>query len=237
MDIQAANSAPQSLITERYAYGEVRRTTVNGRRHYEGEGRFLPSVTTIISHTKTEKDQEGLQKWRARVGEEAAEEIKKQAASVGTAMHKFLECHIKGIGYDDITNIGIIGKRMAKVIIEKGLHVMDEYWGCEVPVYYPTFYGGTADCTGVWSNKPAIIDFKQTNKPKKEEWIEDYFVQLAAYAMAHDALYKTNIEAGVILMASRGLTLQTFTLTGDRLDDCKYKWLKRCEKYYGTMDN
>ena len=232
MDIQAAKPGLQSLITERYAYGEIRRKTVNGRRHYEGEGRFLPSVTTIISRTKTEKDQEGLQKWRARVGEEAAEEIKNQAALVGTAMHKFLECYITGVGYDDITNIGIIGKRMAKVIIEKGLHVMDEYWGCEVPVYYPTFYGGTADCTGVWAGKPAIIDFKQTNKPKKEQWIEDYFVQLAAYAMAHDALFKTKMEAGVILMASRGLTLQTFTLTGDRLDDCKYKCLKRCEKYY-----
>ena len=232
MDIQAAKPGLQSLITERYAYGEIRRKTVNGRRHYEGEGRFLPSVTTIIGRTKTEKDQEGLQKWRARVGEEAAEEIKNQAALVGTAMHKFLECHITGVGYDDITNIGIIGKRMAKVIIEKGLHVMDEYWGCEVPVYYPTFYGGTADCTGVWADKPAVLDFKQTNKPKKEEWIEDYFVQLAAYAMAHDALYKTNIEAGVVLMASRGLTLQTFTLTGDRLDDYKYKWLKRCERYY-----
>ena len=232
MDIQAAKPGLQSLITERYAYGEIRRKTVNGRRHYEGEGRFLPSVTTIISRTKTEKDQEGLQKWRARVGEEAAEEIKNQAALVGTAMHKFLECHITGVGYDDITNIGIIGKRMAKVIIEKGLHVMDEYWGCEVPVYYPTFYGGTADCTGVWAGKPAIIDFKQTNKPKKEQWIEDYFVQLAAYAMAHDALFKTKMEAGVILMASRGLTLQTFTLTGDRLDDCKYKGVKRGEKYY-----
>ena len=173
MDIQTTKSGQPSLITERYAYGEIRRRTVDGRRHYEGEGRFLPSVTTIISRTKSEKAQEGLQKWRDRVGEEAAEEIKKQAALVGTAMHKFLECHIKGIGYDDVTNVGIIGKRMAKVIIEKGLHVMDEYWGCEVPVYYPTFYGGTADCTGVWADKPAVLDFKQTNKPKKEEWIED----------------------------------------------------------------
>ena len=70
-----------------------------------------------------------------------------------------------------------------------------------------------------------------------EEWIEDYYIQLAAYAMAHDALYKTEMQAGIILMASRGLSFQMFTIDGQRLDDYKYKWLKRCEKYYGEMDN
>ena len=231
MDTQKTNK-PISLITERYSYGDVKRKKVNGKRHYEGEGKLLPSVTTIISATKTEKDKEGLRAWRDRVGEETAEAIKNQAASVGTAMHKFLECHIQGIGYDDITNIGVIGKRMAKLIIECGLPSMDEYWGTEVPLFYPTFYGGTADCTGVWREQPAVIDFKQTNKPKKDEWIEDYFIQLAAYIMAHDALYKTKMQAGVILMASRGMNLQMFTINGQRLDDYKYKWLKRCEKYY-----
>ena len=231
MDTQKTNE-PISLLTERYSYKDVKRKTVNGKRHYEGEGKFLPSVTTIISATKTEKDKEGLQKWRDRVGEETAEAIKNQAASVGTAMHKFLECHIRGVGYDDMTNIGIIGKRMAKLIIECGLPSMDEYWGCEVPLFYPTFYGGTADCTGVWRNQPAVIDFKQTNKPKKHEWIEDYYIQLAAYIMAHDALFGTKMEAGVILMASRGMNLQMFTINGQKLDDYKYKWLKKCEKYY-----
>ena len=231
MDTEKTNK-PISLLTERYSYKDVKRKTVNGKRHYEGEGKFLPSVTTIISATKTEKDKEGLQKWRDRVGEETAEAIKNQAASVGTAMHKFLECHIRGVGYDDMTNIGIIGKRMAKLIIECGLPSMDEYWGCEVPLFYPTFYGGTADCTGVWRDQPAVIDFKQTNKPKKREWIEDYYIQLAAYIMAHDALFGTKMEAGVILMASRGMNLQMFTINGSQLDDYKYKWLKKCEKYY-----
>ena len=231
MDTEKTNK-PISLLTERYSYKDVKRKTVNGKRHYEGEGKFLPSVTTIISATKAEKDKEGLQKWRDRVGEETAEAIKNQAASVGTAMHKFLECHIRGVGYDDMTNIGIIGKRMAKLIIECGLPSMDEYWGCEVPLFYPTFYGGTADCTGVWRDQPAVIDFKQTNKPKKHEWIEDYYIQLAAYIMAHDALFGTKMEAGVILMASRGMNLQMFTINGQKLDDYKYKWLKKCEKYY-----
>jgi len=231
MDTPQTN-APISLITERYSYGDVKRKTVNGKRHYEGEGKLLPSVTTIISTTKAEKDKKGLQRWRDRVGEEKAEAIRDQAASVGTAMHKFLECHIKGVGYDDITNIGIIGKRMAKLIIECGLPSMDEYWGCEVPLFYPTFYGGTTDCTGLWRGRPAIIDFKQTNKPKKDEWIEDYYIQLAAYIMAHDALFGSKIEAGVILMAARNMTFQMFTIDGQRLDDYKYKWLKRCEKYY-----
>ena len=179
-----------SLITAKYPYGDVRRKTVNGRRHYEGEGKFLPSVTTILSQTKTKADLAGLERWKQRVGTEQAEAIKNQAASVGTAMHKFLECHIQGVGYDDQTNIG------------------------------------------VWRGQPAIIDFKQTNKPKIEKYVQDYFMQLAAYAMAHDALYGTKLEAGVILMASRGMNLQIFTINGDRFDDYKYQWLKRCEKYF-----
>ncbi len=222
----------KSLVTERYPYKDVRRKKVNGKRHYEGEGKFLPSVTTIISATKDEADQKGLQAWRNRVGEETAEKIKNQAATVGTAMHKYLECHIKGVGYDDQTNEGVIGKRMAKVVIEKAFPFINEIWGTEVTMYYPTFYGGTADCVGLWHDKPAIMDFKQTNKPKKIEWIEDYFVQLAAYSMAHDALFGTKMEAGVILMASRGLEFQMFTIDGQRFEDYKYKWLKRCEKYF-----
>ena len=234
--VMQKNNAPKSLITERYSYGDVKRKTINGKRHYEGEGKFLPSVTTIISTTKSQKDKEGLLRWKERVGETEAEAIKSQAASVGTAMHKFLECHIKGLGYDDQTNIGIIAKRMAQLIVRNALPSMDEYWGTEIPLYYPTFYGGTADCTGVWREQPAVIDFKQTNKPKKEEWIDDYFTQLAAYCMAHDALYGTEMKAGVVLMASRGMDLQMFTINGQRLDDYKYKWLKRCEKYYNEHD-
>ena len=222
----------KSLITERYPYAEVKRKKVDGKRYYEGQNKLLPSVTTILSASKSEEDKKGLDAWRNRVGKETAEEIKIQAASVGTAMHKFLECHIQGVGYDDITNIGVIGKRMAKLIIEKGLPSVTEYWGTEVPLFYPTFYGGTADCVALWHDKPAILAFKQTNKPKKEEWIEDYYIQLAAYAMAHDALYKTEMQAGIILMASRGLSFQMFTIDGQRLDDYKYKWLKRCERYY-----
>ena len=235
MDIQA--NKPISLITEKYSYGDVKRKTVDGKRYYEGEGKLLPSVTTIISKTKDERDKKSLQAWRDRVGEETAEAVKSQAAAVGTAMHKFLECHIRGIGYDDVTNIGVIGKRMAQLIIEKGFPFIEEYWGTEVPLFYPTFYGGTTDCVAVWNDKPAIIDFKQTNRAKREEWVEDYYIQLAAYAMAHDALYGTKMEAGVILMASRGLSFQVFTIDGQRLDDYKYKWLKRCERYYGEMDN
>tara|TARA_R110000796_G_scaffold122468_1_gene236820 strand:- start:170 stop:877 length:708 start_codon:yes stop_codon:yes gene_type:complete len=221
-----------SLLIDKYPYHEVRRKTVNGRRHYEGEGKFLPSVTTILSNTKKKEDLAGLERWKQRVGAEQAEAIKNQAASVGTAMHKFIECHIQGVGYDDQTNIGVIGKRMAQLIIRSALPGMNEYWGTEVTLYYPTFYGGTADCVGVWRDQPAIIDFKQTNKPKEERYVQDYFMQLAAYAMAHDALYGTKIEAGVIMMASRGMNLQMFTINGDRLDDYKYQWLKRCEKYY-----
>ena len=227
----------KSLITERYPYAEVKRKKVDGKRYYEGQNKLLPSVTTILSASKSEEDKKSLDAWRNRGGEETAEAIRNQAASIGTAVHKFLECTIKGVGYDDITNNGVIGKRMAKVIIDKAFSSIDEFWGTEVALYYPTLYGGTTDCVGVWNGRPAIMDFKQTNKPKKAEWIEDYFIQLAAYSMAHDALFGTKMEVGVILMVSRALEYQLFTIDGQRMDDYKYKWLKRCEKYYGEMDN
>ena len=132
----------KSLITERYPYAEVKRKKVDGKRYYEGQNKLLPSVTTILSASKSEEDKKGLDAWRNRVGEETAEAIRNQAASIGTAVHKFLECTIKGVGYDDITNNGVIGKRMAKVIIDKAFSSIDEFWGTEVALYYPTLYGG-----------------------------------------------------------------------------------------------
>ena len=147
-------------------------------------------------------------------------------------MHKFLEHYIIGSGYDDLTELGQKAKTMAEKIIDVGLTPVEEWYGSEVTLYYPGLFAGSTDLVCLHNGKETVVDFKQANRPKKEEWIDDYKMQIAAYAMAHDALYKTNIEAGVVLMASRGLTLQTFTLTGDRLDDYKYKWLKRCERYY-----
>ena len=78
---------------------------------------------------------------------------------------------------------------------------MEEIWGSEITLYYPGLYAGATDLCGIYEGRESIIDFKQSNKPKRREWIEDYFVQLAAYAMAHNHVYDTKIQSGVILMS------------------------------------
>ena len=89
----------------------------------------------------------------------------------------------------------------------------------------------------------SIIDYKQTNKPKKQEWIQDYYLQLVAYALAHNEVYKTNIRKGVVLMCVKPDTdemgnlltepqYQEFTLEPSEFDYWEQEWWKRLELYY-----
>ena len=79
------------------------------------------------------------------------------------------------------------------------------------------------------------MDFKQSNKPKKAEWVEDYYLQLTAYALAHNELFGTNIREGHIFMCSRDLTYQQFDLWPDDFDDWSERWWNRCEEYYSKF--
>ena len=120
-------------------------------------------------------------------------------------MHKFLESYILGVGYDDLTPIGQEAKPMAEKIIDEGLLPVEEYYGSEIMLYYPGLYAGSTDLVCKHNGLDTIIDFKQSNRPKKEEWIEDYYLQIAAYAMAHDAYYGSSIEQGVIMVCTPDL--------------------------------
>ena len=147
-------------------------------------------------------------------------------------MHKFLEHHILGTGYDDLTEIGQKAKAMADKVIEIGLAPIEEYYGSEVTLYYPGLYAGSTDLVCIHNGKDTVVDFKQSNRPKKEEWIEDYFMQIAAYAMAHDYVHKSNIQQGVIMVCTPDLYYQEFKLDGAELRRWKHKFLKRLDMYY-----
>ena len=140
------------------------------------------SVTTILKATESEEKKKSLADWAARIGEEAAEKIKDDAAVRGTAMHKILEKYVLEGGYLDSTKVGQNAHNMAIRVIEQGLCNVSEYYGIECTLFYPGLYAGQTDMVGVHKGNDAIIDFKQTNKPKKDEWITDYKLQLAAYA-------------------------------------------------------
>jgi len=213
----------------KYNYVDVKRTEEHGSRKYDVLGIRLPSVTTILSQTK---DQSYLDKWKAKVGHEEAERIKNLSSKRGTSMHKFIEKHITGAGYDDLTEVGVQAKPMAQKIIEIGLTPVDHYFGSEVMLHYPGLYAGATDLVCEHNGKETVVDFKQANKPKREEWIEDYYLQIAAYCMAHDYVYRSNIQQGIIMVCTPDLYYQEFKFSGADLRDWKHKFLKRLDQYY-----
>jgi genome maintenance exonuclease 1 len=230
-----------TLLKERYVYTKIDRQSVEGRRLYAlPDGSKVPSVTTILDKTKSQEKIDALNNWKKRVGEAKAQEIVTEASGRGTRMHKFLEDYVKtGVINPPGTNpYSIESHKMAKSVIAQGLCNVDEIWGVEVPLYYPGIYAGTTDGCGLHLNEESILDYKQTNKPKKEEWIEDYYLQLTAYALAHNKVHGSNIRKGVVLMCVKPKTeneepvYQEFILKPDRFDYWEDQWWQRVEDYY-----
>ena len=214
---------------ERYNYVRVPRSDDEGKRTYDVQGAHLPSVTTILSRTK---DQGYLKKWKAKVGEDKAEIIKNISSKRGTAMHKYIEAFILQQGYEDMTSLGQQAKTMAHKVIEMGLTPVEEYYGSEVTLYYPGLYAGSTDLVCVHNEMDTIIDFKQSNSPKRKEWIEDYYMQIAAYAMAHDYVYGSNIRQGIIMVCTPDLYLQEFRFQDHEMRKFRHAFLKRLDQYY-----
>lgn len=235
------------MIQSPYNYTPISRTTVDGKRHYcLPDGSKVPSVTTILDRTAPAEKREALQKWRDAIGHDRAQAITTEAANRGTRMHSYLESYILN---DDMKPLPTNPYAhpawfMAAEVILQGLCHVDEYWGSEVPVYYSGLYAGTTDCVGVWRGQPAILDFKQSNRVKKREHIDDYFIQLAAYAAAHNETYGTAINTGVILMCVQPKLLEDqtyskpeyleFVVEGDEFQHWTAEWMKRVELYYLT---
>ena len=218
-------------LSNKYKYIEGKQITDpgSGTRVYDINNSRLPSVTTILGATK---NQQFLKDWTAKVGKENAERIKNHSSRRGTAMHKFLESHIQGVGYDDLTGIGQEAKPMAQKIIEVGLTPVEEVYGSEVTLHYPGLYAGSTDLVCLHNDMESIVDFKQSNRPKKLEWIEDYFLQIAAYAMAHDYVYGSKIRQGVIMICTPDLYYQEFKVQDAELRSWKHKFLKRLDMYH-----
>jgi len=222
-------------IPDKFKYQELKRETVNGSRKYlTPDGFAVPSVTTILDATKSEEKKQALHEWRKRVGEQKAKEITTEAAGRGTRMHKWLENHIKtgDMGQPGSNPYSIQSHQMARTIIDQGLSKCQEFWGTEVSLYFPEVYAGTTDLVGIHDNSQAIMDHKQTNKPKKREWIDDYFLQLAAYALAHNEVWGTKIRKGVVFMCSADNQYQEFIVEGIEFDKYTELWYQKLEQYY-----
>ena len=221
-----------SLITKKFEYKPLNRKEVGGKRLYATpDGNAVASVTTILDATK---DKTHLIAWRKRVGEKKAQEIVTEAAGVGTRMHSYLEKYIETGEWPETGSNPYAQQAhaMADQIRQNALAHVDEIWGSEIALFMPQMYAGTTDLVGQYKGQPCIMDFKQSNKPKKEEWVYDYFLQLVAYAEAHNEVYGTNIREGHVFMCCRDLTYQQFDIWPDEYEEWRQEWYNRVYMYY-----
>ena len=214
------------LINPVYNYQPLAREDhPSGRKYIVGEGRALPSVTTILSKTK---DMTFLKEWRAAVGEAEATRIVTEAGGLGNGMHNLLEKYVLGQEMKG----QFMAMTLAKLIIKKGLCNVSEVWGTEVALYSKELYAGTTDLIGLHNGVPAIMDYKNSLKEKKKEWIDDYFMQLAAYALAHNEMYGSNIKKGVVMMATRDGKYLEFIIENDEFAHYEAMWANKVCEYY-----
>ena len=222
------------IWNKKFIYPTSTRALIDGKRHYSISNEKLPSVTTILQATQSEEKRKSLEAWKTRMGVQRADRIRDISAMRGTSMHTYLEGYIKDERHLDLTALGVEAGRMADVVIRSGLGDLEEVWGTEVTLYYPGLYAGQTDVVGIYNGRESIIDFKQTNKPKQREWIDDYFTQLAAYAMAHNQVYDTKIQSGVILMCSKDGFFQKFEVSDQEFQGYMHTFLKKIDQYYNN---
>ena len=217
----------------KYNYPKSTRSIVDGSRHYSVNEERLPSVTTILKATESEEKKASLQAWKQRVGHKQAEIISREATSRGSSMHDYLEKFLLGKLNMDLLGDNTREKMMADQIIENGLREkLSEIWGCEATLYYPGKYAGTCDAVGVYEGQETIIDFKQSNKPKREEFVDEYYHQLGAYSLAHNVVYNSNITQGIVLLCTVDNLFQDFRIQGVKLEEYQNKFLEKVEQYY-----
>ena len=219
--------------SNKFTYPKSSRSLEDGYRKYLLGDNKLPSVTTILSATKSEEEKAALANWKERVGHKEATRIKTEASTRGNNLHSYIENYLRGRINDSFFESNELYKNMAKEIIEKGINgKLEEIYGMEETLYYPEQYAGTADLIGVYQGNPVVIDFKQANKVKKSEYIQDYFLQLGAYTLAHDVVHGTKMKAGIILLCTKDILFQEFKIEGAELEMYQNLFLGRVKKFY-----
>tara|TARA_B100000959_G_C14820495_1_gene557612 strand:+ start:201 stop:887 length:687 start_codon:yes stop_codon:yes gene_type:complete len=223
---------------KRFNYPKSMRSIISGSRHYAVNQETLPSVTSVLAVTKSDEDKAAIIAWKERVGYEEAEKIKTEASTRGTSMHLFLEQYLLGQLNMELIEENNKARGMAQEIIDNGINEkLTEIWGTEATLYYPNKYAGTTDCVGIYQGQETIIDFKQSNKPKKEKYLEEYYLQLGAYSLAHNTVYQSKITQGVVLLCTVDNLFQNFKIEGDKLIEYQKKFLEKVKQYYEQKFN
>tara|TARA_B100000945_G_scaffold217301_1_gene175296 strand:+ start:5125 stop:5814 length:690 start_codon:yes stop_codon:yes gene_type:complete len=224
------------MLNNLYDYPKLIRVEKNDVRYYrDSQENLVPSVTSILSATG---DKTGIDAWKRRVGNKAAKAIVEEATSIGSAVHLAIENYLYGKTWKNFTDdkLGLLSEQIAKRFIDDCLGDIEEVWGLESGLVLDGLYAGTADCIGIFKGKPTIIDFKTAKKIKRKDWIEDYFLQGAAYANAHNVMFGTQIKSIAILMVDRDLLFKEFLISDNEFVNFTDKWKKRIINYYKTHD-
>ena len=183
---------------------EVITETINGRRFYvTPEGKKYPSITTVLSG----RSKEGINRWRESVGHDVANQIMRSAAKRGTAVHTLVENYLNNeeLSKQDVLPLALFTLLKPElddinniVIQEGGLY--SNKWGV----------AGRVDCIAEYKGKLSVIDFKTSTKEKKEEWVENYFIQGSAYCEMYEERFNQEINQVVILIVTEDGAVQTF---------------------------
>jgi len=230
---------------KKYNYPSSSRSIYQGHRHYALNNQMLPSVTSIIEMTKTNKEKESLASWKQRLGEKESAAISREAAKRGSEMHSNIERFLLNKDNLDLFEDKKEKSKssiMSDLIIEEGLKdKLEEIHGVECVLYYPGSKGfaGSSDLIGIYSGVHTVIDFKQKNSIMKENYdsLKNYYTQLGGYSLAHNKVYGSNISQGVILLATTDLVFQIFRIKDEKLIEYQNKFLERVDQYYSLINN
>jgi genome maintenance exonuclease 1 len=183
---------------------EIHTETINGKRFYvTPEGKKYPSITTVLSG----RSKEGINRWRKSVGDDVANQIMRTAAKRGTAVHQLVEDYLNN---EELSNQDVLPLALFSILKpelddinnialqEGGLY--SDKWGI----------AGRVDCIAEYKGKLSVIDFKTSTKEKKEEWVENYFIQGSAYCEMYEERYGTSINQVVILIVTEDGAVQSF---------------------------
>ena len=207
----------------------VKGKRIDGFRFYQIDGKNYPSITTVLGVQK----KEGLEKWRKAVGEEAAKWEMGRAARRGKATHTLVEQYLKSEtpAIRDVLPLGLF--RLMKPYIDQ---IDNVQLSEEVMYSHKLTIAGQVDCVADYNGKLSVIDFKTANKERKEDWIENYYIQTCAYAIMYEELFGKRIEQLVILMAGEDGTMRSFIRDKKDFEPKLEESIKYFYKYYEKLN-
>lgn len=215
----------------KFNYPELTTTSFKGMRFYETpEGKFYPSITTVLGGTMPEEKAQALKKWQMSLGMDVAQKKTKDAADRGTAVHLLAERYLKKEPLQQPGDTFSQSDINAFNALKLKLNKIEEVWAQEVALYSDLLgVAGRTDLIGIYKGRPCIIDFKTSSRIKGSADIEDYRLQLCAYALMHNEMFGTDINDGIIFMTSDGGFPQEFSVD---LRDYVEKLAVRVEQFY-----